>query len=153
MIAEADLIISSQSHSQASLGMRQILRISIEQCKANWGICICDSWAHQVCSYHEATYSVLREGCKGWWSYCIAENFHKLLACVMPKDATPQNFAEKTFANSHKPEKSATVFSLKSFPLYGRSVLGMLVAQGRGVLRVWSHYRFEGYQQFNNQPP
>ena len=32
--------------------------------------------------------------------------------------ATPPNFAEKTFANSHKTLKLAKVFSLKSFPLY-----------------------------------
>ena len=33
-------------------------------------------------------------------------------------DATPPNFAKKTFANSHKTSKSAKVFSFKSFPLY-----------------------------------
>ena len=36
----------------------------------------------------------------------------------MPKDTTPQNFAEKAFANSHKTPKFAKVFSLESFPLY-----------------------------------
>ena len=46
------------------------------------------------------------------------ENFHRLLTFAMPKDATPPNFAEKTFANSHKTMK---VFSLESFPLYGKS--------------------------------
>ena len=36
----------------------------------------------------------------------------------MPKDATPPNFAEKTFANIHKTVKFAKVFFRKSFPLY-----------------------------------
>ena len=46
------------------------------------------------------------------------ENCHGLLACAAPKGATTQNFAEKTFANSHKTKKFAKVFSLESFPLY-----------------------------------
>ena len=37
---------------------------------------------------------------------------------VLPKDATPQNFMKKTFANSHKILKFANVFFLKSFVLY-----------------------------------
>ena len=48
-------------------------------------------------------------------NFC-GENFHRLLAFAMPKDATPPNF---TFANSHKTAKLAKVFSLESFPLYG----------------------------------
>ena len=36
-----------------------------------------------------------------------------------PKDATPLNFGEKTFANSYKTSKIAEVFSLDSFSLYG----------------------------------
>ena len=47
------------------------------------------------------------------------ENFRGLLACVALKDAAPPNFAEKTFANSHKTVKFAKVFFLESFPLYG----------------------------------
>ena len=43
--------------------------------------------------------------------------FGKSLARTL--DATPPNFVEKTFANSHKTMKFAKVFSLKSFPLYG----------------------------------
>ena len=39
------------------------------------------------------------------------KNFHELLACVVLKDATPQNFAQNTFANSHKTVKFAKVFS------------------------------------------
>ena len=33
------------------------------------------------------------------------ENLRRLLAFTMPKDTTPPNFVEKTFANSHKPRK------------------------------------------------
>ena len=33
--------------------------------------------------------------------------------------ATPRKFAEKTFADGRKSTKSAKVFSLESFPLYG----------------------------------
>ena len=47
------------------------------------------------------------------------ENFRELLACAAPKDATPPNFTEKTFVNSHKTVKFAKVFFLKRFPLYG----------------------------------
>ena len=38
---------------------------------------------------------------------------------VPPKDATPLNFTEKTFAISHKTSKFVKVFSLENFPLYG----------------------------------
>ena len=37
----------------------------------------------------------------------------------MPKDATPPDFVEKTFANSHKTVKFVKVFFLESFLLYG----------------------------------
>ena len=47
------------------------------------------------------------------------ENFYGLLASAAPKDATPPNFTEKTFANRHKTMKFTQVFSLESFPLYG----------------------------------
>ena len=40
-------------------------------------------------------------------------NFHRLLAFATPKDTTPQNFAEKTFTNSHKTLNFAKVFSTK----------------------------------------
>ena len=33
---------------------------------------------------------------------------------------TPPNFAEKTFVDGSQTSKSAKVFSLESFPLYGR---------------------------------
>ena len=42
-----------------------------------------------------------------------------VLPIVPLEDATPSNFAEKTFANSHKTSKFVKVFSLESFPLYG----------------------------------
>ena len=45
------------------------------------------------------------------------ENFCRLLTFATPKDATPQNFTEKTFTNSHNTAKFAKVFSLKSLPL------------------------------------
>ena len=62
------------------------------------------------------------------------ENFRKLvkntiavdktfvnLACFCrAKDTMPTNFAEKTFANSHKTVKFTKVFSLESFSLYGK---------------------------------
>ena len=35
---------------------------------------------------------------------------------VQPKDATPTNLVDKTFANSHKTLKFAKVFSLEKFP-------------------------------------
>jgi len=47
------------------------------------------------------------------------ENFHRLLIRAMLKDTMSPNFAEKTFANSHKTAKLAKVYSLQSFPLYG----------------------------------
>ena len=37
---------------------------------------------------------------------------------VLPKDATPLNFEEETFVNSHKTLKFTRVFSLESFLLY-----------------------------------
>ena len=48
---------------------------------------------------------------------CTKKNFAKC-SLVLPKDTTPPNLAEKTFANSHKTLKLVKVFSLKSFPLY-----------------------------------
>ena len=35
----------------------------------------------------------------------------------------PPNFAEKTFADGSQTSKSAKVFSLESFPLYGKTYL------------------------------
>ena len=52
------------------------------------------------------------------YDFC-SENFRALLAHAMLKDTMPPDFAEKTFVNSHKTAKFASVFSLESFPLYG----------------------------------
>ena len=57
-----------------------------------------------------------------WWNFC-KENFCGLLCFAMPKDASLSNFMEKTFANCNKTAKFAKVFSLKSFPLYGITLL------------------------------
>ena len=46
------------------------------------------------------------------YDFC-GENFRRLLAFTVSKDAVPPNFAEKTFT------KFAKVFYLESFPLYG----------------------------------
>ena len=43
------------------------------------------------------------------------ENFCRLLAFATSKDATTQNFVEKTFANSYKTAKFTKVFSLEVF--------------------------------------
>ena len=58
------------------------------------------------------------------------EKFRGLLAFTAPKDATPPNFAEKAFVNSHKTVKFMKVFSLEIFLLYG-----IHVTQGNS----WSH--------------
>ena len=49
------------------------------------------------------------------------KNFCRLLTFAAPKDTMPPNFAENTFANSHKTARFAKVFSLESFPPYGTS--------------------------------
>ena len=43
----------------------------------------------------------------------------KIFACAVPKDTTPPNFVDKSFANSHKTAKFVKVFSCESFLLYG----------------------------------
>ena len=52
-------------------------------------------------------------------NFC-GENFCGFLAFAVPKDTTPPIFAVKNFVNSHKTAKFGKVFSLESFPLYGR---------------------------------
>ena len=49
----------------------------------------------------------------------FVEKTHRLLAFAAPKDGTAQNFAEKTFTNSHKTVKFVKVFISRKFPLYG----------------------------------
>ena len=56
------------------------------------------------------TGKLLRIGEK--YDFC-GENFRRLLAFAVPKDATPPNFVEKTFANGHKTTKFTKVFSSK----------------------------------------
>ena len=66
-----------------------------------------------------------------WLYYRIAGNFHKMAKnrfsrrklsqiarLYRAKDATPPNFAEKTFANSHK-TRNLRKFSPLNFPQYG----------------------------------
>ena len=63
-----------------------------------------------------------------WWKIQFSwRNFHRFLTYAVPKNATTLNFAEKTFANSHK---FAIVFSLKSFPLYGNHTEHVHVSYG-----------------------
>ena len=71
------------------------------------------------------------------------ENFHRLLACAVPKDATHPNFMEKTFANSHKTTKFAKVFSLESFLLYGIiQILLEMILISASIHRVFVIDRF-----------
>ena len=56
-----------------------------------------------------------------WWKKIFADKTFADCPLVPPKDATPPNFTEKTFTNSHKTVKFAKVFSLESFTLYGRA--------------------------------
>ena len=43
------------------------------------------------------------------------ENFHRLLTFAAPMDATPPNFMQKTFTNSHKPQNSQKFLPSKVF--------------------------------------
>ena len=61
-----------------------------------------------------------------------------VLPIVLPKNAMPPNFTEKTFANSHKTSKFAKVFSLESFPLYG--------SEPRSRLEGWRVEGVSGYE-------
>ena len=61
------------------------------------------------------------------------ENFCGLLTCAVPKDATPPNFTEETFANSHKS------FSLKSFPLYDISLVQSVTSSLPSTLVTCMH--------------
>ena len=61
--------------------------------------------------------------CKLVKNTIFSKKFCGLLAFAAPKDTMPQNFAEKTFTNSHTTTKFAKVFSLESFPLYGGVVV------------------------------
>ena len=67
---------------------------------------------------------------KIWFSDFHGENFRGLLAFDAPKDTTPLNFTEKTFANSHKTVNFAKFFSLKVFPVYSSSSFHMFYRIG-----------------------
>ena len=45
---------------------------------------------------------------------------------IMGGCGTPPNFMEKTFTDDSQTSKSAKVFSLESFPLYGNGVCGVM---------------------------
>ena len=55
-----------------------------------------------------------------WWKIRVSwRKLSRIARLCCTKDDMPSNFAEKTFANSHKNVKFAKVFSLESFLLYG----------------------------------
>ena len=62
------------------------------------------------------------------------ENFRRLLAFAVPKDAMPPNIGEKTFTNSHKTMKFVEVFSFESFLPYGITCELMLCSPSPWVL-------------------
>ena len=68
-----------------------------------------DNW-HYISHSRKLT---LEKTFANWWF-----SHRKLFSLVHPKDTKPQNFAEKTFVNSHKTLKFEKVFSLKSFSPY-----------------------------------
>ena len=57
----------------------------------------------------------------------FAEKILRIAHFCIAKGATPPNFVEKTFTNSHRTAKFAKVFSLESFPLYGILTTGMML--------------------------
>ena len=60
----------------------------------------------------------------------VAKTFMDCLKPIIGGCGMPPNFAEKTFADSYQTSKSAKVFSLKSFPLYGMSLMQELTCVG-----------------------
>ena len=99
------------------------------------------TWYHIAGNFH---------GRKLFWIggkyYLFGETFTNCLLVPL-KDATPLNFTEKTSANSHKTSKFAQVFSLESFPLYGRLSFSPKTKNGRGLgMRLAS---FPGPAQFS----
>ena len=69
------------------------------------------------------------------------ENFHRLLTCATPKDATLPNFTEKTFANSHKTAKFAKPSPSKVSRYMIAAILTNMTAMcdvpACGMLRGW----------------
>ena len=53
-----------------------------------------------------------------WWEKIFVEKTFVYCSLVPSKDATPPNFAKKTFANSQKTSKFVKIFFFKSFPFY-----------------------------------
>ena len=66
------------------------------------------------------TFKVLEKTFMNWWKIRFSRRKLSQIACFCStKGATPPNFAEETFVNSHKTMKFVKVLSLESFPLYG----------------------------------
>ena len=76
------------------------------------------------------------------------ENFCRLLAFAVPKDAMPPNFGEKTFANSHKTVKFVEVFSFESFLPYGITVswyhvwIHTVLSLSLSPCSLWSDHKY-----------
>ena len=50
-----------------------------------------------------------------WWKIIFMEKTLADCLLVLPKDATPPHFADKTFANSHKTSKFVKVSAIRYF--------------------------------------
>ena len=75
-----------------------------------------------------------REKTVNWWKIkFLRRKLSRIVTFAALKDATPSNFAEKTFANSYKTAKFAKVFSLESFPLYGKHHHPRIVSNQRKI--------------------
>ena len=100
------LMLFIVKHSNSTQDSQIFLEHSaIEYCNVI-GQCL-DSKSHTVRKAFE------EENFRGLGNF-RGENFRGLLTSAAPKDATPPNFAEKTFVNPHKTAKFAKVFSLES---------------------------------------
>ena len=78
------------------------------------------------------------------YNFC-GENFRGLLAFAAPKDTTPQNFAEKTFANSHKIYSSSKVSLLPSILRFSSHTVDVRLTIS--VWKLWclssSHHSYQ----------
>ena len=52
----------------------------------------------------------------------MEKTFTDCLKQIIDGCGTPPNFAEKTFADGYQTSKSTKIFSLESFPLYGKQL-------------------------------
>ena len=100
------------------------------------GLVVCGQWAHfenpsdfELTACLGQTYRIAGnfQGRKLSW---IGEKYNfrfcRLLACATPKDTTPPNFEEKSFANSHKTVNLLNFFLSRKFPTiwyWSRSIL------------------------------